>query len=184
MVKYVPAYIKGTLKKRTSEGLIKWYICDTFVVVVVLLLLLFVCFGAGGGGGGRLFVCLFFGFFCFFWGGGGCCCFLFVCFLLLFSDFPYKSMCCGFSFELHRQVDAIQMGTHNICLSKEVGKKYTGCNLKTTVLLGCALIGVCAVIRSKTVPNKTKSAIFVYLMSFLLPTDSYFIPQQRNRANF
>ena len=82
------------------------------------------------------------------------------------------------------KVDAIQMGIHNIFLSKEVGKKYTGCNLKTTLLLGCALIGVCAVIRSKTVPNKTKSAIFVYLMSFLLPTDSYFIPQQRNRANF
>ena len=32
------------------------------------------------------------------------------------------------SFELHRQVDAIQMGTHNICLYKEVDKKYTGCN--------------------------------------------------------
>ena len=30
------------------------------------------------------------------------------------------------------QVDAIQMGTHNICcLYKEVDKKYTGCNLKT-----------------------------------------------------
>ena len=36
------------------------------------------------------------------------------------------------SFELHRQVDAIQMSTHNICLYKEVDKKYTGCNLKTT----------------------------------------------------
>ena len=55
------------------------------------------------------------------------------------------------SFELHRQVDAIQMGTHNICLYKEVDKKYTGCNLKTTELLDCALIGVCAVIRSNTV---------------------------------
>ena len=27
------------------------------------------------------------------------------------SDFLYKSVCCGYSFELHRQVDAIQMGT-------------------------------------------------------------------------
>ena len=34
---------------------------------------------------------------------------------------------------------------------KEVDKKYTGCNLKTTELLECALIVVCAVIRSNTV---------------------------------
>ena len=56
-----------------------------------------------------------------------------------------------YSFELHRQVDAIQMGTHNICLYKEVDKKYTGCNLNTTVLIDCAVIGVCAAIRSNTV---------------------------------
>ena len=43
------------------------------------------------------------------------------------------------------------MSTHNICLYKEVKKKYTGCNLKTTEFLDCALIGVCAVIRSNTV---------------------------------
>ena len=43
------------------------------------------------------------------------------------------------------------MGTHNICHYKEVDKKYTGCNLKTTKLLDCALIGVCAVIRSNMV---------------------------------
>ena len=49
------------------------------------------------------------------------------------------------------QVDAIQMGTHNMCLYKEVDKKYTGCNLKTTELLDCALIGVCVVIRPNTV---------------------------------
>ena len=30
---------------------------------------------------------------------------------------------------------------------KEVDKKYTGCNLKTTELLDCVLIGVCALIR-------------------------------------
>ena len=42
--------------------------------------------------------------------------------------------------------DAIQIGTHNICLYTEVDKKYTGCNLKTTELLDCALIGVCPVI--------------------------------------
>ena len=41
------------------------------------------------------------------------------------------------------------MSTHNICLYKDVKKKYTGCNLKSTEFLDCALIGVCAVIRSK-----------------------------------
>ena len=49
------------------------------------------------------------------------------------------------------QVDDIQMGTHNICLYKEVDKMYTACNLKTTKSLDCALIGVCAVIRSNMV---------------------------------
>ena len=43
------------------------------------------------------------------------------------------------------------MGTHNICLYKEVDKKYTDYNLKTMELLDCALIGVCAVIRSNMV---------------------------------
>ena len=64
---------------------------------------------------------------------------------MFLSDFLYKCVYCGYSFELHQQVDAIQMGTHNICLY-EVDKKYTGCNLKTTELLACALIGVCAII--------------------------------------
>ena len=68
-----------------------------------------------------------------------------------FSDFLYKDICCEYSFELHRQVDVIQMSTHNIYLYKEVKKKYTGCNLKTTEFLDCALIGVRAVIRSNTV---------------------------------
>ena len=45
------------------------------------------------------------------------------------------------------QVNAIQMGTHNICFYKEVDKQYTGCNLKTTELLNCVLIGVRVVIR-------------------------------------
>ena len=43
------------------------------------------------------------------------------------------------------------MGTHNICYYEEVDKKYTGCNLKTTDLLDCVLIGVCVVIRLNTV---------------------------------
>ena len=39
------------------------------------------------------------------------------------------------------------MGTHNICLYKEVDKKCTGCNLKTAELL----IEVCAIIMSNII---------------------------------
>ena len=74
-------------------------------------------------------------------------------FVLLFclSEFLHKSICCGYLFELHLQVDAIQMVTHNICFYKEVDKKYTDCNLKTTKLRDCVPIGVCEVIMSNTV---------------------------------
>ena len=61
-------------------------------------------------------------------------------FFVFFADFLYRSICFGYSFELHRQVDAIQMDTHNICLYKEVDKKVHGCNLKTTKYLDCALL--------------------------------------------
>ena len=71
-----------------------------------------------------------------------------------FFWFSYKGICCGYSFELHRQVDAIQMSTHNISLYKEVNKRYTDCHLKTTKFLDCVLIGVCAVIRSNTVNQR------------------------------
>ena len=64
-----------------------------------------------------------------------------------FFDFLYNSICCGYSFDLHWQVDAIQMGSHNIRLYKEVDKKYTGCILKTMELPDCALIVVFVVIR-------------------------------------
>ena len=69
---------------------------------------------------------------------------------VFFSDFFYKRICFGYLFELHWQVDAIQMGAHN-SLYKKVDKKYTGWNLKTMELLDCALIGVSVVIRSNTV---------------------------------
>ena len=49
------------------------------------------------------------------------------------------------------QVDAIQMGIHNIYIYKEVDKNYTRCKLNTMELLDCEFIGVCAVIRSNTV---------------------------------
>ena len=68
-----------------------------------------------------------------------------------FPNFLYTGICCGYSFELHRQVDAIQMCTHSICFYKVVDKRYSGCNLKAAELLDCALIGVCGVIRSNTV---------------------------------
>ena len=57
------------------------------------------------------------------------------------------------------------MGTHNICPYEEVDKNYTGCNLKTTELLECALIGACAVIRSNTVYDLLLS-VFIH-SSFL-----------------
>ena len=41
---------------------------------------------------------------------------------LLFSDFLYKNICCWYSFELPRLVEAIQRCTHDICFHKEVYK--------------------------------------------------------------
>ena len=49
---------------------------------------------------------------------------LFDDYAIFFLIFFLKGICCGYSFELHQQVNAIQMGTHNICLYK-VDKKYT-----------------------------------------------------------
>ena len=61
-------------------------------------------------------------------------------------------------------VDAIQMCTHNIykCLYKEEDKKYTGCNLKTTELLDCALTGVC---------NKVEYGINIYIYIYIYCLD-------------
>ena len=65
--------------------------------------------------------------------------------VLLFIIFFIKAnyLCCGYSLELHQQVHAIQMDTHNICLYKEVDKKYTDYNLKTVELLDCTYKGMC-----------------------------------------
>ena len=63
----------------------------------------------------------------------------------------FINLYCGYPFELHRQADAIQMDTHNICLYTDVVKNYSDSNLNTTELLDCALIGLCAVIRENTV---------------------------------
>ena len=43
-------------------------------------------------------------------------------YVILFSDFLYKSICCGYSFELPRPVEAIQTSTDNIYFNKEVDK--------------------------------------------------------------
>ena len=48
----------------------------------------------------------------------------------------------------------LSMSSHNIYFYKEVEKtfkKFTGCHLKTTKLLDCALIGACVIIRLNTV---------------------------------
>ena len=80
-------------------------------------------------------------------------CFFF--FFFVFPDVLYKGICFVYSFELHQLVDAIQMSIHkvHVCLYKEVDKKYTGCNLKTTEPLDCRLIvvHVCVVISLNTV---------------------------------
>ena len=57
---------------------------------------------------------------------------------LCFSSL-FKSICCGYPFELQGLVDAIQMSIHKIGLHKETDKKYTDCNVKTTELLNSAL---------------------------------------------
>ena len=41
---------------------------------------------------------------------------------ILFSDFRYKSICCGYLFKLPQLVEAVQISTHYICFDKEVGK--------------------------------------------------------------
>ena len=77
------------------------------------------------------------------------------CFCVFLSlDFLYKSIYCGYAYE----VDAIQMGIHNICLYKE-DKKYNDCNLKTTQLLDSALIGVLAVIRLNKIYQQTENIL-------------------------
>ena len=40
-------------------------------------------------------------------------------FAILFSDFLYKNIYCGYSLEMPRLVEAIQMSSHNICFNKE-----------------------------------------------------------------
>ena len=79
--------------------------------------------------------------------------------MIFVSVYLYKSICCGYSFELPQLVEAIHMSTHNICFYNKSRYKYKGCDLKTTKLLDCALIGVCAVIRLNTV---TKSFFFFF----------------------
>ena len=83
---------------------------------------------------------MFYGFFFWFF------------FVLFFSDFHYKSICCGYSFELHQIANEIHMGTHKIWMYKDVDQKYMDYNLKTTRFLDYVLITVCAVIRSNMVP--------------------------------
>ena len=58
-----------------------------------------------------------------------------------FSDFFIKAYVVGT--HLNCIDKSIQMSTDNICLYKEVARKYTCCNLKTTELLDFAYRGMC-----------------------------------------
>ena len=88
---------------------------------------------------------------------------MFLCFF--YSDFLYKAYVVGTHLNCINKLMQFkwQMGTHNICLYKEVDKNYTGCNLRTTALLDLHFMGACAVIRSNTVYNvsiKEETAAF------------------------
>ena len=67
------------------------------------------------------------------------------------------------------------MSNYNICLYREVKKKCTGCNLKTTGFLDCALIGVCAVIRLNMVccGSQTHLARKCLAKALLMSTHEY-----------
>ena len=49
----------------------------------------------------------------------------------VFSSTLYKSICCGYSFELPQLVEAIQMSTHNIWFYKENQKNIAQASLNT-----------------------------------------------------
>ena len=76
-----------------------------------------------------------------------------------------KSICCLYSFELPRQVEAIQMSTSNICFKKEVHKCTVAVIWRLKKLLDCAHIGVYVVIRSNTV---RKMFVSILLISWTL----------------
>ena len=63
-----------------------------------------------------------------------------IVFMRCFMSFFVVVLLLFFLIMLWVQVDAIQMGTHNICPYKEVDKTYTGCYLKARELLKCVLI--------------------------------------------
>ena len=66
---------------------------------------------------------------------------------------------------------------------KKWRKKYTGCNLKTTEFLDCALIGVCAVIRSNTVYNfdPFKPHFYIVKLDFIGVYIIFLISAQKHR---
>ena len=61
-----------------------------------------------------------------------------------FLIFFIKAYVVGTHLRLHRQVDAIQMSTHNLCLYKDVKKKYTDTVSEVYGIYGlCAYRGMC-----------------------------------------
>ena len=62
---------------------------------------------------------------------------MFIIFLIFFITVYVMGIhlnCINFHLNCINKSNAIQMGTHNICLYKEIDQKYTGCNLKTSEL--------------------------------------------------
>ena len=91
--------------------------------------------------------------------------FLCVCF---FSDFLYNAYVVG------THLNCIDK-THNICPYREVDKKYTGCNMKTTELLDCVLIRVCAVIKSNIVYRSGYSSYYLEQYEFFGPGNCFYL---------
>ena len=67
------------------------------------------------------------------------------------AQLNYSHICCWYSFELPRQVEAIQMSTNNMFLFIKNEIKEHGLQSKVYKIADCALIGLCAVIRSNTI---------------------------------
>ena len=51
-----------------------------------------------------------------------------------FCQLLYKGICCGYPFELHRLVDAIQMGTHNMCFYKSEKERQKYCIIRSNTV--------------------------------------------------
>ena len=60
-------------------------------------------------------------------------------------------------------------------LYRDIDKRYTGCNLKISELLECALIGVYAVIRSNTIYQTFRGMDALERFCHQLPRETFFL---------